>query len=441
MHCTDGPQPRGGVCLRKGRSVCGMQCSACVWGGGREGRCLLGTHHALRAALVASPDARPLRVAAFAIRARLVLAPRACAVAAAAEEAMRISKAKALQAMGVAADKAEEAAAEGATGADGREKRDTARDTEKSTKNGVFQWIALDYGHFADVVRLKLHTLRAKINAQLDVKKADPELVCQSCGHRTSQLDAFADGLMNPETMVFECPHCSGLLLPDGAKGDAADAHRERAEAMRAALADIDKSLVQVVAALIRVRALPAPLFRSLDEWRRAEAAKRGVVTKRGTPGVSRPLEEGVSGLADINIEVDLGDTPADGRLGGPKRPKRALPAFFQQDHSVKRARPASQQPAGFDGANGGAAAQEPVAAGAVEGKAAPAVPAPVAAVGASKAEEDALDRFYAAEEEAKAQAAAAQAAAAHAQEQPAAAAETAGDGADSDSDDGWEEA
>ena len=28
--------------------------------------------------------------------------------------------------------------------------------------------------------------------AQLDVKKADPELVCQSCGHRTSQLDAFA---------------------------------------------------------------------------------------------------------------------------------------------------------------------------------------------------------------------------------------------------------
>ena len=367
-------------------------------------------------------------------------------VADAAAASAAAAKAKMLESAGVTAEEAGKAAATGAAGAECHEERDTARENEKSSKNGVFQWISLDYGHFADVVRLKLHRLRSKISAQLDQKLPDPDLVCQGCGNRKTQLDAFADGLMNPETMIFECDLCGGPLLPEGTKGDAQDAHRERAEALRAALASIDKHLAPVIACLARVRTLQAPIFRSLDEWRRMEAAKRGVA-QTGGAGFARPLEEGGSGLGDINIEVDLGDGPGDdGRLGGPKRPKRALPAFFNQDHSIKRARVNGAGGEGgkaqVAGAPGAAAAGEPPAS---------VTAAATAAAAVSKAEADALDSFYQSAQAGKEQTlggeGAADAAAGgaggttdEAAQDGAAAAAAAADDSDSDSD-GWEEA
>lgn len=63
----------------------------------------------------------------------------------------------------------------------------------------------IDYALFVNVVKLKLHKIRQKLENSLQIQEAN--YFCSSCDGKWSLLETQM--LFNPESALFVCPHCS----------------------------------------------------------------------------------------------------------------------------------------------------------------------------------------------------------------------------------------
>jgi transcription initiation factor IIE alpha subunit len=205
------------------------------------------------------------------------------------------------------------------------------------------QYVCLDYPRAVDIIRLRIHSIRAALKASAEEEHLVQEFFCltPACnGRRYTSLDA-AD-IIHPETNAFHCEACGAeLALDTGDDGDeegmnSFERARQRREEARQLIGQFDEEIKPLEEAIAKALAsgVDPPDHGALRDWlqvrnnaareqqRIANAAlARGDAAGAAAATAARPARQGgmFDFLEDIEFEVQLegdegaGGAPVDG--------------------------------------------------------------------------------------------------------------------------------
>ncbi|KAL1824732.1 hypothetical protein ACET3Z_011510 [Daucus carota] len=202
-------------------------------------------------------------------------------------------------------------------------------------------YCCLDYAQIYDVVRYRMHRMKKKIKDELDDRNTIQEYVCPNCKRRYNALDALR--LVSLEDEFFHCEHCNGELVEESDKlaaeemGDGDDnARRRRREKFRDMLQKFEEKLKPLMDQLNRVKDLPVPEFRSLQDWevQAYAAARSNADANDNDPSKSTQSYNGIPmpSLGETKVEVAFSGVGNDGAITNSEStstPAKVLPPWM----------------------------------------------------------------------------------------------------------------
>ncbi|KAK1385433.1 HTH TFE/IIEalpha-type domain-containing protein [Heracleum sosnowskyi] len=157
----------------------------------------------------------------------------------------------------------------------------TGREQEGKIKLHTYSYCCLDYAQIYDVVRYRMRRMKMNIKDQLEDRITIQQYICPNCNRRYTALDALY--LVSSEDEFFHCKHCNGELVVESDKlaaeemGDGDDnATTRRRQKFKDLLQKFEETLRPLTDVLNRVKDLPVPDFKTLQDWKvQAYAAAR----------------------------------------------------------------------------------------------------------------------------------------------------------------------
>ncbi|KAL8124145.1 hypothetical protein AgCh_011960 [Apium graveolens] len=215
------------------------------------------------------------------------------------------------------------------------------REGEGKIKLHTHSYCCLDYAQIYDVVRYRMHRMKKKIKDELEDRNTIQEYICPNCKRRYTALDALQ--LVSFEDEYFHCEHCNGELVVESDKlaaeemGDGDEnARRRRREKFKDMLQKFEGKLKPLMDQLNRVKDLPVPEFKTLQDWEvQAYAAARSYGNANDNdPSKSSQSYNGtpMPSLGDTKVEVafsDVGEKGANARSENTSIQTKVLPPWM----------------------------------------------------------------------------------------------------------------